>query len=170
MTQDHDAMDAWLRDVSRILLRHLIKIGANREDAQEIVQEALYKWLLHVDAVDADHATAWLFRVTVNLYYDLCRKHKRTVAVTLDENLLVDEQMPEEALVSQEERNRAQRALEGLSITQRHLLILKYGEGLSNAAIGALMGYSPATVSTYLSRARAKYRKAYEEDANGPAR
>ncbi len=169
MTQDHDPMDVWIRDVSRILLRHLVKIGANRDDAQEIVQEAFYKWLLHVEALDRDHATAWLFRVTLNLYYDLCRKHKRLAYVTFDENLLVDEQTPEAAVLSQEERGRIRRALASLSVTQQHLLILKYGEGLSAATIGALMGYPPATVSTYLYRARAKYRIVYEEDDDGHA-
>ena len=45
-------MDAWIRDVSRILLRHFLKISANRDDAQEIVQEAFCKWLLHVEVMD----------------------------------------------------------------------------------------------------------------------
>ncbi len=160
-------MDAWIENMSRLLLRHLVKIGANRDDAQEIVQEALYKWFVHVETMDGEYAPAWLFRVAINLYYDLCRKNKRRVSVTWDENLLPDENTPETAWLSQEERNRARKAMETLSITQQHLLILKYGEKLSTVKIAALMGYPPTTISTYLYRARMKYRAAYEEDDDG---
>lgn len=165
MGPDPEMMTEQIQAVSRILLRHLVKMGATPDDAQDLVQEALVRWLVHLDAVAPERVVAWLFRVTVNLYYDWCRRQQRTGWVPLDTVRLVDAGSPEAWMLAQEQHDRARRAWHALSFTQQHLLMLKYGEQLSNAAIAALLGCSPATVSTYLYRARNKYRKAYEEDA-----
>ena len=45
------------------------------------------------------------------------------------------------------------RALEGLTPRQRAVVVLKYYEDLSDAEIGARLGYRPGSVRTVASRA-----------------
>jgi RNA polymerase sigma-70 factor (ECF subfamily) len=158
-------MEEMLVEISRLLHRHLAKLGANQEDGKDIVQDAIYKWLLYADAVPPERAPAWMFRVAVNAYYDLCRRRKRHVAVALDEALLVDNETPETAVLHAEAAARARAALKALPQTTRDLLLLKYEERLSYAQISLLLDLPLSHVSTYLHRARASYRKAYKEDS-----
>ncbi len=54
----------------------------NREDAEEVMQEAFYKLLCkQQEFCDEGHEKAWLIRVTVNLCKDMLRSvwHKRVV-------------------------------------------------------------------------------------------
>lgn len=54
----------------------------NREDAEEVMQEAFYKLLCNQqEFCDEGHEKAWLIRVTVNLCKDMLRSvwHKRVV-------------------------------------------------------------------------------------------
>ena len=158
-------MEEMLAQISRLLHRHLVKLGADQEDAKDIAQDAIYKWLLYADAVPPERAPAWMFRVAVNAYYDLCRRRKRHVAVALDEALLVDSETPETAVLRAEAAGRTREALSALPPRTRDLLLLKYEERLSYAQISQLLGLPLSHVSTYLHRARARYRKTYKEDS-----
>ena len=66
-----------LQEKTAIIFKYLIKNGANPRDAEDIIQEALYKFILYIDSVDPNKAYSWLFRVAINQYYDLCRKRKK---------------------------------------------------------------------------------------------
>lgn|GEM_PF-6810312 len=41
------------------------------------MQDALYKGVLYADSSDPVRVPAWLFKVAIHHYYDLCRKRKR---------------------------------------------------------------------------------------------
>lgn len=161
--ESHDTEEA-LRRLSQLLFRHLIKIGANLEDARDIVQEAMYKWLLYADSVEPERVPAWLFRVTMNLYYDLCRKRNRDLIIQLDENALVEENTPEAIALRKDDRRRILRTLNTLPEIQQHLLVLKYEEHLTYEEISMLLGLSASTISTYLQRARNKFKQLYKEE------
>ncbi len=157
-------MEEMLVEMSRLLHRHLSKLGADEEDGKDIVQDAIYKWLLYADSVPPERAPAWMLRVAVNGYYDLCRKRRRHIAVALDEALLVDSETPETAALRAEDSVRTREALNALPQTSRDLLLLKYEERLSYRQISLLLGLPMSHVATYLHRARARYRKTYKED------
>lgn len=54
-------------------------------------------------------------------------------------------------------------AVARLPLVQQQLLLLKYGQQLSYGQIAALLDMTPATVSTYLHRARTQLRQALKE-------
>lgn len=162
---DPPELEVLLSDLSRVIFRHLVKIGASRPDAEDIVQETVFRWLSSADSIAPGKVPSWMFRVALNLYYDLCRKWRRSPSVQLTEDLVVDDQdTPEAAALRDERHSRVRKAFSTLSVTEQHLLVLKYSEGLSYAQIGLILGRPPSTVSTYLYRARQKYRSAFEEE------
>jgi DNA-directed RNA polymerase specialized sigma24 family protein len=57
-----------LHEKTATIFKYLIKNGANPRDAEDIVQEALYKFIIYIDSVDPNKAYSWLFRVAINQY------------------------------------------------------------------------------------------------------
>ncbi|MFX3673208.1 MAG: hypothetical protein ACE3JQ_02000 [Paenisporosarcina sp.] len=58
-----------------IIFKYLIKIVANPRDAEDIIREALYKFILYIDSVDFEKAFSLLFRFIQ--YYDFCHKQQK---------------------------------------------------------------------------------------------
>lgn len=155
--------DDLIESIAPKIYRHLMKIGANPEDAKDIVQDALYKAVLYIDSIDPNRVSAWLFKVAVNGYYDLCRKHNRRVEVSIDDIVLRDEETPETVLVNSATKFEITEILDGLGTIQKHLLILKYEQNLSYQEISTLLGVPVQTIATYLHRARQKFKQAFME-------
>lgn len=152
-----------IESISPKIYRHLIKIGANREDARDIVQDALYKAVLYIDSIGSNQISAWLFKVAINGYYDLCRRQNRRIEIPVDPTALVsDDDGPETRLMKEEVHGDIFRALDQLSTTQKHLLLLKYEQNLSYDEISELLGIPVSTVATYLYRARQKFMQVYK--------
>ena len=70
-----------LNEILKIVYSYLIKMGASKEDAEDIIQDTAYKFLQYIDSIQFNNTKAWLFRVAVNQYYDMSRKKSRRIAV-----------------------------------------------------------------------------------------
>lgn len=156
-----------LREKTGIIYKYLVKIGASAGDAEDIVQEALYKLMLYIDSVDPKKAYSWLFRVAVNHYNDLCRKQKKEIQSSFETLELLDESFSPENFVEQSEmRNDINNVLNQLSPLQKQLLLLKYEMDLSYAEIAELLDLNPGTLKTYLFRARTAFKELYRKEHN----
>lgn len=133
--------------------RYLLKHGANLEDAKDVTQDAAYKSLKYIDSIDPQNYSAWLLRVALNGYYDLCRRRKRISEANI-EAIIDDSDTPEDALLKDEARGDLLRALDKLPEIQRQLLFLKYEQGLSYEEIADIQDIKADRVRTYLYRAR----------------
>ncbi|WP_226526906.1 RNA polymerase sigma factor [Metabacillus niabensis] len=154
-----------LRNKSDIIFKYLIKIGANPRDAEDIVQDALYKFLLYMDSVDANKVFSWLFRVAINRYYDLCRKQKKQIQISLENYELVDEaSLPEDYIDNKELRNDIQIILGQLKPLYKQLLVMKYDLELSYEEIAEMLDLNPGTLKTYLYRAREAFKEVYRRE------
>ncbi|MDA8234276.1 MAG: sigma-70 family RNA polymerase sigma factor [Clostridia bacterium] len=121
------------------IYRSLLKLGAAPADAEDIVQDTFYKALLYIDSVAPEKFSAWLIRVALNRYYDLCRKRQRHVEVPLDEVIVEEKGGPEERALDQERREEVEGVLAELPDMYKQLLILKYQLDLSYKEIAALI-------------------------------
>lgn len=151
-----------------LMQQYLIKRGATHEDAEEIVHNTFVK-AIEYEVHLLEHGSAWLFKVALNQFYDLCRKQQRHPTVIVDEAVLYTELREagvEEILLQKELGVTLKQELMGLSETYQNLLLLKYELGLSYEEIGKFLGMKPETVKTYLYRARTtfkeKWRQKYE--------
>ncbi|MCM3585804.1 RNA polymerase sigma factor [Mesobacillus maritimus] len=161
----NDEMMMVLQEKTVTIFKYLIKIGANPRDAEDIVQEALYKLFLYIDSVDPDKAYSWLFRVAVNQYYDLCRKQKREVSFSFENMEFVDELfLPEEYIEQMEMEKEIQHLLDQLSPLHKQLILLKYVLGYSYEEIAEMLDLNPGTLKTYLYRARQSFKDLYRKE------
>ncbi|MWC30627.1 sigma-70 family RNA polymerase sigma factor [Paenibacillus sp. MMS18-CY102] len=149
-----------LQDKMNHLQRYLIRLGASRSDAEDIVQDTVYKGLLYMDSIPPDKFSAWLYRVALNRYYDLLRKSQR-MEWLIEEPVAEEREVPEEILLRKEQRDEIERVMEALVPLYKQLLILKYELELSYREIASLLAMREETVKTYLYRARKSFQKKY---------
>ncbi|WP_088009039.1 RNA polymerase sigma factor [Indiicoccus explosivorum] len=145
----------------------LTKMGASREDAEDIAQDTAYKFILYVEAIDPEKAESWLFRVAVNGYYNLYRKRvRRDEIVRFNFRRLYDDHTPEGEVLIREQNSRIREVLDGLRPKFQDLLLLKYSFELSVREIAELYGMKEDSVKTTLYRARQAFISQYRRDSD----
>ena len=154
-----------LLEHARIIFKYLIKIGATREDAEDITQETIMKTIECLQQIEPEKMRAWMFKVAINRYYSLYNKN--TSVVTLSEvdleRLLPVFEHVEINMLTEEEVSELKRVLHVLQPTFQHLRILKYYMDLSYKEISEILNMKETQVKTYLQRARKSFKKIWEE-------
>jgi RNA polymerase sigma factor (sigma-70 family) len=145
---------------------YLKKQGADSETAKDIVQDAVYKSMVHIESIDTDKYRAWLFKVAINLYYDYCRKNNKSPSQELNENLISNSKWIEELIINKEEELQVRETLEQLPLKFKQLLLLKYDLEWSYQRIAQYLEMKPDGVKTNLARARAKFKELYGRKDN----
>ncbi|MGG1664257.1 RNA polymerase sigma factor [Brevibacillus sp. NRS-1366] len=151
----------WVQNQMNRMYFYLVKNGANSEDAKDIVQETFYKAFLYADSIPSDKLSSWLFKVAIHAYYDLCRKQHKQISWIPDMDLISQDIMPEEALLSKESQQEIQDVLKQLSPTYKELLVMKYEKEMTYQDMGHSLQMKIDKVKTYLSRARNHFSKHY---------
>lgn len=148
----------------KVVFKSLIKMGATKEDAEDIVQNTLYKTLKYIDSIDSRTARAWLFRVALNEFYNIYRKNKKNICININDIDIQDflTECTEDTVISLEKEEEIRNTLEKLRPVYRELLILKYIIDFSYRDISEFTGYSKDKVKIYLYRARNKFKELWE--------
>lgn len=135
----------------------LLRIGrtwlGDLDDAKDICQTVLIKLLAHPRSFpDPDQERAWVVRIAVNE----CKNWKKSAwfrrRAPLDEGLTLAVENPEP------EENSLLEQVMNLPAKYRQVIFLRYYEGYEVKEIAALLGRSPALVSTHLKRGKDKLR------------
>jgi RNA polymerase sigma-70 factor (sigma-E family) len=140
---------------SAALFRGAFVLTGNREAAEDLVQETLEracrKWRT-IAAKDAPEA--YVRRIMVNLANDWWRRFRRTVPQQDDG----DRASPGDQYGQVDTRDQLVRALQGLPMRMRTVVVLRYFHDLSDVEIAADLGISPGTVRSQLARGIDKLR------------
>ncbi|KAA0955347.1 RNA polymerase sigma factor [Planococcus sp. ANT_H30] len=155
------------REKSRLIFRYLLKIGCSKQDAEDIVQNSFSKAVEHMIHMEVANPSAWLFKVSINDYYNLCRKKKRYPNVQIDEtffeNMHSTEEAGEQRLIRHENKQEIEAVLEQLPSAQSNLLLLKYELTLSYEEISDLLDVKVDTIRTTLYRSRKNFKQKWSE-------
>lgn len=156
--------ERYLLKEAEIVFKYLIKIGATKEDAEDIVQETIMKTIECLSQINAEKLRAWLFKVALHRYYTLYNK-KKTQAFLTDEEISQFQSSIniEEQLILGEQNMKLREALQRLPQNYQQLLVLKYFMELSYKDMAAILDVSENHIRTYLQRARKALRKQWEE-------
>jgi RNA polymerase sigma factor (sigma-70 family) len=146
----------------KTIYKYLVKIGADSGDAEDIVQETVYKFFINIETINPQKASSWLFRVAVNHYFDLCRRRKKEIYIPLDEGVYKDESLlPEEFVLSKENEWEIEYVMNQLKPLYKNLLVLKYLVGLSYEEIAETLDIKMGSLKTSLFRARENFKLIY---------
>ncbi|MGO4889923.1 RNA polymerase sigma factor [Anaerobacillus sp. MEB173] len=149
------------------IYQKLCSMGANPEDAKDIVQESLYRGFLNIDGINSKAFKSWLYKVAINQYYDLCRKNNRRSIIEFEDYLLESEENHlEDAIIKQETKEEYEKVLSKLKPLERKLIKMKYDDEFSYKEISEHLKLKESNVKTYLYRARQKLTKIFGRDNN----
>lgn len=121
----------------------------NKEDALDIVQESIRKALASSSKIkDAASIDSWLYKIIVRTALDVLRKKKKLT--------IADDETIEYLRSGEEDHYRdldLQRALEGLSIKYKTVVILRFFEDLKLEEIAEVLEENVSTIKTRLYKA-----------------
>src|SRR6267142_3832922 len=183
--RDHDLLEA-LRRREPMAAERLVstygerayrlasRMTGNREDAQEVVQDAFWTVVRKIDMFRGESAFgSWLYRIVANAAYQKLRgRQSRSRDLSLDEVLPsfdaqgrhvgpVADWSPcvDDHSVQTELRMALTSAIDELPPVARTVLVLRDVEGLSNLEIAEAVGLSVPIVKSRVHRARLFLRK-----------
>jgi RNA polymerase sigma-70 factor (sigma-E family) len=148
--------DDEFRELAALAYRVAYRIIGDRSVAEEIAQEALARAYQRWERI-SEYRQPWIARVAGNLAIDTLRRRKPAI----------DAPRQRDAEMMMIERLDLQRALLGLPKRQRDAVVLRYIADLSEADVARLLGCSPGTIKSHLSRGTARLRLALDDPTGG---
>ena len=134
-----------------------LAFAANGDEAEDIAQETMLKlWTLRTEISDPAHAEKLASCIAHNRSID-CIRRRRTIPLDTGRNI-IDEKTAGPDRVMEDKENMAWLAerLAALPSTEYQILRLRQVERKSHEEIARIVGVKRSSVSTILSRARAK--------------
>lgn len=147
------AFDSLVRPYLTRAYRTACLITHQEEQARDALQEALVRAYLSMEWFRSGSSFyTWFIRIVVHEGVRQATRHRREASLPLPEP--TDRSTPEARVLAQENRSELWSAIQALSPHHRAVIVLRYYEGLTEAEMAAVLGVSPGTVKSRLSRAR----------------
>lgn len=153
---DENALDSFMDFYSAHLYRQAFAIVGNREMAEEIVSDVFFEaWNQRRELLKIENLSAWLCKITYRKAVSAVR-HEQVVdtGTDLDDETTQYHQIPvqsaEESMISQQEVDKINRAIEELKPQCRQVFMLAKLEKLPYKDISDILGISINTVNYHL--------------------
>ncbi len=165
---DSTAFAELVRRYGDAVLGYLVRMTANREQAEDLFQETFRKVHEKAHTFAGNSFKSWLFTIATRVAIDHMRKRKRQPTVSLNQPLgcangncpdiasvtAADEcSDPSNEVIRAEQKQQVRAAIQELPAKQRATLILAYYQQLSYSQVARTMGCSTGTVKMQMSRA-----------------
>jgi RNA polymerase sigma-70 factor (ECF subfamily) len=138
---------------------------ANKEDAQEAVQETFLKAYLALPEFNGNYRLgAWLGRIASNVCVDQLRARSRAANVVPlypEAGALAAEDSPEDLVVG--DGPEIEQQIGALSPLHARALMLRGVEGMSHREIAGRLEMTPSQVKALLHRARRSFKRSWDE-------
>ena len=167
-TEEDEDFDAFVGEVSSRLLRTAYLLCGSRDDAKDLVQEALERACRKWHRIAAtDSPEAYVRRIMINLANARWRRIGR---MRESEQALAAQRVdPSDEYGRLELRDQLTALLKDLPIRMRTIIVLRYFHDMDDARIADVLGITPSSVRSQLSRGLAKLRAAVGEAAAAEA-
>ena len=170
-----ELVDTYGQRIYQLALRYL----RNREDAEEVTQDVLFKVIRKVSAFRGDSAlSSWIYRITFNTAMSRLRTGKYQTLPS-DEPVTIDggrrvkrepadwSELADERVFRAELRRRVLRAILALPVIYRAPVVLRDLQGLSTEEASARLRVKDQTLKSRLHRGRLILRRQLADFAGG---
>jgi RNA polymerase sigma-70 factor (ECF subfamily) len=148
---DASAFEVLVERYGRILFALAFRLSGNREDAEDIAQNALLRAYERLETYDPDRPFfSWIYRIGVNEGLNFRRAQRPHEPLELARSTAATGDLAAQL----ETGERVQDALMSLGREHREVVVLKYFTGLSYREIGDAVGLPEKTVKSRLFAAR----------------
>ena len=173
-----DLIDSYGSKIFRLAFRYL----RNREDAEEVTQDVLFKVYRKAGEFRGDSAlSSWIYRITFNAAMSLLRTTRYQQSRAEEARLLpgVDEPAPsasepadwssmaDERVLRQQLHRRLYRAILALPVIYRAPVVLRDLQGMSTEEASAVLRVKDQTLKSRLHRGRIMLRRQLADFAGG---
>jgi RNA polymerase sigma-70 factor, ECF subfamily len=170
-TGDISAYDELVRKYDRQIFRIAQHITQNREDAEDVMQDAFLKAYEKIDQFQGNSKFyTWLVRIAVNESLMRLRKRRTGKMVSIDEDIETEEGTvprdladwapdPEQNYTQAELAEILRKTIQGLPPGFRVVFVLRDVDGLSTEETAESLGLSVPAVKSRLLRARLQLRE-----------
>lgn len=144
-------VESFIKDNQEKMYRIAYSYMKNREDALDVVHDAVVKMLIHKSSLrNMEYLGTWFYRILINEALMQLRRKKR-ITGSADELPIIstDTDNP----VGQEEYIDLYEAMDKLEPKYKTIIILKYFEGLKFNEISKILGVNENTVKSRLYKA-----------------
>ncbi|HEU4557363.1 MAG TPA: sigma-70 family RNA polymerase sigma factor [Longimicrobium sp.] len=166
---DATAFDALVNRYMRRAFAVAYRLMGQKEDAEDLVQEAFMAVLQRIDSFEAGRPFApWFFRILVNRGLNARKSRSLRTVEAIPETAAAHGPSPEREAERGELRGRLRAAMDALPERQRVIVELFELEGFAGPEIAEILEISDATVRWHLHEARKTLKKAlapYERSA-----
>lgn len=159
-----------IREHQRSVFTFARYLLGNREEAEDVTQEALVRLWRHWDGLDSDRLQAWLLKVTRNLCYDRLRSlrsERRNLPEAegdgLSERLVDSEPSPESRAAGSALRDQLLAAMAELREPYKSAVVLREVRGLAYREIAETLDVPLNSVKVHVYRGRRMLREMLEE-------
>lgn len=148
-----------------------LRLTHDREEAQDLAQEAIIRAYEAFDRFDGRNFKAWILRILTNLYINKYRRRQRSgTTSSLDEELAAEpmaqlDQMPDRLVFDEMMGSEVEAALGRVPPDFRTAVLLSDVEGLSYEEIADATEVPIGTVRSRIARGRAILRRELERFA-----
>ncbi|MDN5896152.1 MAG: SigE family RNA polymerase sigma factor [Nocardioides sp.] len=157
MSSRDDEFSDWMLARQGAMHRTAFLVCGDRHTAEDLVQTAAAKLYLAWDRVSAQgNVDAYMRRIIINERNSLWRRPFKKRETVTDE---VPESAHADGGDDPMEAERMWAAVRSLAPRQRAVIVLRYYEDLSEAAIAEILGVAPGTVKSQASKALTALRK-----------
>lgn len=155
-TNKNDAVVRIMQDYGNSIYRMSYFLLQNEQDAQDILQETLIKYMQKAPVFDtADYEKAWLLRVANNLCKDMLRFQKKNRHANIEDLLDMGITQEDCSLLTQ---------VWSLPEKYKRVIYLHYYEGYSVLEMADILGITESAVKKRLERGRCKLREMLKEE------
>ena len=147
---DRDAFETAVRPHYANLVRRLVLVLGDPQDAEDVAQDAYLKAFRSWDQFDGVDVRAWLYTIALRLAFNQLRGRRRLLAALgrIEPRAWSDPSDPDLAA-----------ALGTLDVRTRSALLLNVVDGYTQAEIARMLSVPEGTVASWISRGRAILRR-----------
>lgn len=146
--------------------KYLFCLTHNRDVSEELTQETFYRAVKKIHSFKGDcKISVWLCQIAKNLWYDECRKNKKTI--NTDENVFLniqDSNITEEKTIQNEEKLTLYKKLQNLDEKTREVIYLRITGELSFKEIGMILNQTENWARVTFYRGKQKLKEGNENE------
>ncbi len=139
--------------------KYLFCLTRNNDISEELTQETFYIAVKKIDTYNGEcKISVWLCQIAKRLWYDYCRKNKRTVNINEDLFEIQSNNMTEDSVILKDEKMALYRKMQELDEKTREVIYLRITGELSFKEIGIILNKTEnwARVTFYRGKMKLK--------------
>ena len=167
---DPEAFNRLMERHERRMYAVALRMCANREDAQDCLQEAMLRVYRAIGSFKGESSfSTWVYRITMNTCLDELRRRKNKQSASLDDLLdegwapADDRSSPEKHAVRAETARVLRETIRELPEDMRAAVVLRDIQGYTYEEIAQMLEINVGTIKSRISRGREKLREKLKE-------